>query len=186
MSVYKLVDSTQLDSDLTSVANAIRAKGGTSASLAFPAGFVSAIDAIPTGGGGYDYDIKRVKVTGNSPTVDRAFDNFVLIAEVEASSLPAAYPGNLKAFFMMFAYVNEQFIPKTSPKGFDVFTNGASEPFKGSAPNMNETSVGATSITFSTYSSHNMFSGSDVYWNVLQIELPSDTEIYSFYDKSFS
>ena len=53
MSVDKLVDSTQLDADLTSVANAIRTKGGTSASLAFPADFVSAIAAIPTGGGGY-------------------------------------------------------------------------------------------------------------------------------------
>ena len=52
MSVDKLVDSTQLDADLTSVANAIRTKGGTSASLAFPADFVSAIAAIPTGGGG--------------------------------------------------------------------------------------------------------------------------------------
>lgn len=40
------------EADLTSVANAIRTKGGTSAQLAFPAGFVSAIDAIPTGGGG--------------------------------------------------------------------------------------------------------------------------------------
>jgi len=55
MSVDKLVDSTQLDADLTSVANAIRTKGGTSASLAFPAGFVSAIQAIPTGGGDVDY-----------------------------------------------------------------------------------------------------------------------------------
>ncbi len=51
MSVDKLVDSSQLDSDLTSVANAIRTKGGTSEQLAFPAGFVSAIQAIPTGGG---------------------------------------------------------------------------------------------------------------------------------------
>lgn len=49
MSVDKLVDSTQLDADLTSVANAIRTKGGTSASLAFPADFVSAIAAIPSG-----------------------------------------------------------------------------------------------------------------------------------------
>lgn len=37
--------------DLTSIANAIRTKGGTSAQLAFPSGFVSAIEAIPTGGG---------------------------------------------------------------------------------------------------------------------------------------
>ena len=52
MAVDKLVDSAQLDADLSSVANAIRTKGGTSAQLAFPAGFVSAIDAISGGGGG--------------------------------------------------------------------------------------------------------------------------------------
>lgn len=52
MAIDKVVDSTQLDADLTSVANAIRTKGGTSGSLAFPAGFVSAVQAIPTGGGG--------------------------------------------------------------------------------------------------------------------------------------
>lgn len=52
MALDKLVDSAQLDADLTSVADAIRTKGGTSAQLAFPAGFVSAVQAIPTGGGG--------------------------------------------------------------------------------------------------------------------------------------
>lgn len=62
MAVDKLVDSTQLDADLTSVANAIRTKGGTSASLAFPAGFVSAIGDIPTGGGG-NYDIASGTIT---------------------------------------------------------------------------------------------------------------------------
>lgn len=40
------------DTDLTAVADAIREKGGTSAQLAFPTGFVDAIDAIQTGGGG--------------------------------------------------------------------------------------------------------------------------------------
>ncbi|MBR5094440.1 MAG: hypothetical protein IK095_05045 [Oscillospiraceae bacterium] len=50
MSVDKLVDSTQLDADLTSVADAIRAKSGGSTQLAFPAGFVSEIQAIPGGG----------------------------------------------------------------------------------------------------------------------------------------
>ena len=52
MAVDKLVDSAQLDADLTSVANAIRTKGGTSAALAFPADFVTAINAISGGGGG--------------------------------------------------------------------------------------------------------------------------------------
>lgn len=37
------------DTDLTAVANAIRTKGGTSAQLAFPSGFVSAVEAITTG-----------------------------------------------------------------------------------------------------------------------------------------
>lgn len=46
MSVDKLVDSNQLNSDLTSVANAIRTRGGTSSQLAFPSGFVSAVGAI--------------------------------------------------------------------------------------------------------------------------------------------
>lgn len=54
MAVDKLVDSTQLDADLTSVANAIRTKGGTSAQMAFPAGFISSIQNIP-GGAGTDY-----------------------------------------------------------------------------------------------------------------------------------
>ncbi len=49
MSVDKLVDSTQLDSDLASVADAIRAKSGGSGQLAFPAGFVSEIGNISSG-----------------------------------------------------------------------------------------------------------------------------------------
>ncbi len=53
MSLDKLVDSTQLDSDLTSVADAIRAKSGGSGQLAFPSGFVSEIGNIPSGETGY-------------------------------------------------------------------------------------------------------------------------------------
>ena len=49
MAVDKLVDSTQLDADLTSIANAIRTKGGTSAQMAFPNGFISAVENIPGG-----------------------------------------------------------------------------------------------------------------------------------------
>jgi len=46
MSENKLVNSTQLDADLTNIANAIRMENGTSTQLAFPAGFVNAINAI--------------------------------------------------------------------------------------------------------------------------------------------
>ena len=55
MALDKLVDSAQLDAGLGSVADAIRAKGGTSAQLPFPAGFVSAIGELPAGGA-YDID----------------------------------------------------------------------------------------------------------------------------------
>ena len=44
------------DTELTSVANAIRTKGGTASQLVFPNGFVSAINAIPTGGGGSGFE----------------------------------------------------------------------------------------------------------------------------------
>ena len=67
MALDKLVDSTQLDADLTSVTNAIRTKGGTSASLAFPAGFVSAIAAIPSGGGG-SWDVAAGTITPSADT----------------------------------------------------------------------------------------------------------------------
>lgn len=36
------------DTDLTAIADAIRAKGGTSASLTYPIGFINAIEAIET------------------------------------------------------------------------------------------------------------------------------------------
>lgn len=76
MSVDKLVDSTQLDSDLTSVANAIRTKGGTSAQLAFPAGFVQAIGEIETGGGGISID---GLVENTEPSGDLHIDTATII-----------------------------------------------------------------------------------------------------------
>lgn len=77
MAVDKLVDSTQLDADLTSVANAIRTKGGTSADLAFPSGFVSAVQAIPSGGGGTDFKdlVEGTLTTVNDSTITQLRGN---------------------------------------------------------------------------------------------------------------
>lgn len=47
-----MADYLVTDTELTSIADAIRTKGGTSASLEFPTEFVSAINDIETGGGG--------------------------------------------------------------------------------------------------------------------------------------
>lgn len=53
MALDKLVDSTQLDGALEATADAIRAKAGSSAAIAWDAdeGFKEAIEAIPTSGG---------------------------------------------------------------------------------------------------------------------------------------
>ena len=48
----QVVEYLTTDTDLIKVANAIRAKSGTTAKLSFPDGFVQAIDSIPAGGGG--------------------------------------------------------------------------------------------------------------------------------------
>lgn len=51
MADYRVIDAQQLDRDLTSVANAIRSKTGTTKTLEFPEGFVSAqADVFDAGG----------------------------------------------------------------------------------------------------------------------------------------
>lgn len=49
MANYKVVDADQLDADLASVADSIRAKAGTTGEMAFPEGFKSVVEAISTG-----------------------------------------------------------------------------------------------------------------------------------------
>ncbi len=94
MAVDKLVDSAQLNADLTSVANAIRTKGGTSASLAFPAGFAEAIDALETGGSGGDlvkyYDNSMTGVfTWSTPTTLSSGNLFIPAGDnLDEISLP--------------------------------------------------------------------------------------------------
>ena len=66
-----MATKTVQDSSLTAVANAIRAKTGGTADLQFPAEFVSAIAAIPSGGGGISIDwadVTEVTIGANSVT----------------------------------------------------------------------------------------------------------------------
>lgn len=51
MAEYAVVNKTQLDADMTSVADTIRTKGGTSEKLSWPDGYKAAVEAIQTGGG---------------------------------------------------------------------------------------------------------------------------------------
>lgn len=54
MAIDKAVDSSVLEAGLTAIANAIREKGGTSDTLAFPDAMAEAIAAIETGGGEFN------------------------------------------------------------------------------------------------------------------------------------
>lgn len=82
MALDKLVDSTQLDAGLGSVADAIRAKGSTSAQLSFPAGFVSAIGAISTGGGNVQVEELTPTSSMSSVTLSVSFEPaYVLIMD---------------------------------------------------------------------------------------------------------
>ena len=51
MAIDKAIDTTQLNTDLTSIADAIREKAGLTDSFVFPEGFVKAIAGIEAGGG---------------------------------------------------------------------------------------------------------------------------------------
>ena len=113
MAVDKLVDSSQLDANLTSVANAIRTKGGTSASLAFPADFISAIGAIPTGGGGGVEKGSFIATSADSLTIAvRALYSHIYIYHSTinaATDLTGAPYGTYKKIFL-YADNNNGFI----------------------------------------------------------------------------
>ena len=87
MAVDKVVDSTQLDADLTSVANAIRAKSGGSGSLAFPAGFVSEIGNIPSG----NFTLIGTKVITNLEEYTDTATTETLDTEIDISNTDYAW-----------------------------------------------------------------------------------------------
>ena len=67
MALDKVIDSAELDANLTAVADAIRTKGGTTGELEFPSGFVSAVEGIQAGGGGYSVEdfCTRTNISGD-------------------------------------------------------------------------------------------------------------------------
>ena len=77
MATYKVVDAEQLNADMSSVADSIRTKGGTTDALAWPDGYKTAIDSIPAGGGAPSLQSKSVTYTANGTatiTPDAGYD----------------------------------------------------------------------------------------------------------------
>ena len=76
MATYKVVDAEQLNADMSSVADSIRTKGGTTDALAWPDGYKTAIDSIPAGGAP-SLQSKSVTYTSNGTatiTPDEGYD----------------------------------------------------------------------------------------------------------------
>ena len=76
MATYKVVDAEQLNADMSSVADSIRTKGGTTDALAWPDGYKTAIDSIPAGGAP-SLQSKSVTYTANGTdtiTPDEGYD----------------------------------------------------------------------------------------------------------------
>ena len=73
MAIYRTTDT-----ELTSIANAIRAKTGGSSSLVYPTGFVSAINGISTGGGSSSYNLVLKDVNGDTTSSNSISNDITL------------------------------------------------------------------------------------------------------------
>ena len=78
-----MTDYLTTDSELEAVADAIRAKGATSALLVYPNGFVSAINAIPTGI--TPTGTKQISITQNGTTTEDVTNYASVEIEVNVS-----------------------------------------------------------------------------------------------------
>ena len=64
--------------DLTAVADAIRAKGGTIEALSFPGGFVSAVQAINAGGGSGIFGLSENDFLQSDGTLESYTNNEII------------------------------------------------------------------------------------------------------------
>ena len=98
MTLDKVVDSAALDAEMTSVANAIRAKTGNTDMLAWPDGFLAAIAEIAGGGSGggatepyieevIDDDGNLINATFHGHTIRN--DAFYNCSKLTSMSLPS-------------------------------------------------------------------------------------------------
>ena len=70
-----MADYIVTDTELTNIANAIRTKGGTSATLSYPTGFVNAINAVPGG-------VKYADITSASNSISNEFKGNLFITSL--------------------------------------------------------------------------------------------------------
>ena len=101
---WKKVDADQLDTDLTSVADAIREKAGTTEELAFPGGFVSALDGLVDNEtyfaqvfNGEIAELKNSKITKLTSDLCRNNQNLTVVDLPNVTSIGSSNFNNCKA-----------------------------------------------------------------------------------------
>lgn len=128
------------DTDLTSVANAIRTKGGTSAQLAFPADFVQAIEDIETGGG--------VGTALSNPPIKAVSGTFTLASAAYQTTIPfdpSVVDLNEYIMWHFFALIPDEFW--ADYEGDETFDNRASGLFVSRAQNAWPSTISASTLT---------------------------------------
>ena len=91
MALDKVVDSAVLDAGMKSVADAIRAKTGTTNLLAWPDGFKAAVEGIQTGGGQAFQCGTVVSADGTNLVVPCTLDNILIVRNYVSSTRNVAY-----------------------------------------------------------------------------------------------
>ena len=91
MALDKVVDSAALDAGMKSVADAIRAKTGTTDLLAWPDGFKAAVEGIQTGGGQAFQCGTVVSADGTNLVVPCTLDNILIVKKYVSSTRNMAY-----------------------------------------------------------------------------------------------
>ena len=91
MTLDKVVDSAALDAGMKSVADAIRAKTGTTDLLAWPDGFKAAVEGIQTGGGQAFQCGTVVSADGTNLVVPCTLDNILIVRKYISSTRNMAY-----------------------------------------------------------------------------------------------
>ena len=162
-----MATKTVQDSSLTLVADAIRAKGGTSAQLEFPTDFVSAIQNIPTGGGGgssatpkdvnfYDYD----GTLTNSYTASEFAALSAMPANPSHTGLTAQgwnwSLANAKTYVAKYGRLNigQMYVTTSGDTEIDIqLSIGRNKPYLGCCPN------GTVEIDWGDGSAHDTLTG---------------------------
>lgn len=104
-----MADYKVTDAELTSIANAIRTKGGTSSQLEFPNGFVSAVQAIPTGGGDVPM-LTRAEWTALNPAQKEAYGYVAILDTIDGYLrgklvYGGEYPGELRTNYAASKFI---------------------------------------------------------------------------------